>query len=143
MSTPQEYWDMALVKTWRNDGKMGDAVEMFESITGLKLDTMTPRLLRSPRGFVPFKMRVRTYVSRFLMDLNDLFWNTPPGQEVALFRKISKSKSDTSKLHMTNGDKERRNVRKQLTKDNERIKVLGEALGFHNRNSSTNWNVTK
>lgn len=143
MSTPQEYWDMALIKTWRNDGTIGDAVQMFESITNLKLDALEPRLLRSPRGYIPFRMRTRAYVRSFLMDLNDWFWNTPPGQDVELFRKISKSKRDTSKRHVSEGDRDSRRLREQLTKDNARIKMLGAALGFDNRNSSTNWNVTK
>ena len=86
MSTRQEYWDMALVKAWRAEQTIGDAIKLFESITGLKLADIQPRLLRTPVGYVQFKMGARAYVSTYLMDINDWFWDCAPGKEVELFK---------------------------------------------------------
>ena len=143
MSTPQEYWDMALVKAWRAEQTIGDAIKLFESITGLKLADIQPRLLRTPVGYVKFKMGTRAYVSAYLMDINDWFWSCAPGKEVELFKRITASKRDVSRAFQSNGDKEKESTRKHLVKDAKRNKAVGQALSFGNRNRSTDWNVTK
>lgn len=143
MSTPQEYWDMALVKAWRAEQTIGDAIKLFESITGFKLADIQPRLLRTPVGYVKFKMGARAYVSAYLMDINDWFWNCAPGKELELFKRITASKRDVSTPFRSNGDKEKDATRHKLIKDAKRNKAVGQALSFGNRNRSTDWNVTK
>jgi hypothetical protein len=66
MSTPQEYWDACLIKTWRNDGKLLDAFQMFRSVTGKRTDEIDPPLLRLPSAGVPWKLPARAYMAAYL-----------------------------------------------------------------------------
>ena len=144
MSTPQEYWDALLVRGWRNSTSIKDTIDAFKSITGVDPREHQPPLLRVPSSFIKYNATMRWFVGTYLWSLNDLFWNTPPDKDTELFKRVSKSKADTTKTrHRTAGDKEVARLQQKTRNDKQRLQFQREALGFDNRNRSTNWNVTK
>lgn len=144
MSTPQEYWDACLIKTWRQHGSFIDAVRMFMSITGIDLMVeQTPRvILRTPKKFFPAHSGMRIFVAQYLPKISDRLFDQPPGKDVLLLRKLATSKYDCEeKAYTTASDTEHKNVNAQLTRN--RLKVGISTLSANNRNHNTDWNVTK
>ena len=140
MSTTQEYWDACLIKTWRNDGKLIDAYQMFKSITGETVyDRETP-LLRSPRSYVPNKLPVRAYMAQHLEKISNRLWDQPPEKDVLLLKKLQTSKYTTSDTQ-TNVDKELTNARNRHINDKKRLAMF--SLQRSVRNQATDWGVTK
>jgi len=142
MSTPQEYWDACLIKTWRNIGTFYDLNKMFHSIVGKWPTDMEPRLLRTPLRWTPGKMQVRYYVAHFLPKINDRLHAQPPEKDVFLLRKLQESNYDTAKDYLkSETEKERDAVSRQHSfarKVNaHNIKAITE------RNHETDWNKVK
>jgi len=140
MSTPQEYWDACLIKTWRNNGQLLDAMQMFTSMTGKKTDEIDPPLLRLPNGGVPWKLYVRAYMAAHLEKISKRLWEQPPEKDVLLLRKLQTSKYDTTKQD-TNRDKEMTNERQRYRTN--RLRVGMSTLANSNINQATDWGVTK
>ena len=140
MSTPQEYWDACLIKTWRNDGKISDAMAMFKSITGkYPYDYIEP-LLRTPWKSVPWSLAVRPYVASHLEKISKRLWEQPPDKDVALLKKLQTSSYTTSTTN-TDPDREMQNERAQYKRN--RLKVGMSTMTVAARNSATDWNVVK
>jgi len=140
MSTPQEYWDACLIKTWRNNGQLLDAMQMFTSMTGKRTDEIDPPLLRLPNGGVPWKLYVRAYMAAHLEKISARLWEQPPEKDVLLLRKLQTSKYDTTKQD-TNRDKEMTNERQRYRTN--RLRVGMSTLANSNINQATDWGVTK
>ena len=140
MSTPQEYWDACLIKTWRNNGQLLDAMQMFTSMTGKRTDEIDPPLLRLPRVGVPWKLYARAYMAAHLEKISARLWEQPPEKDVLLLRKLQTSKYDTTKQD-TNRDKEMTNERQRYRTN--RLRVGMSTLANSNINQATDWGVTK
>ena len=140
MSTDQEYWDACLIKTWRNDGTIFDAITMFKSITGSLLFEREVPLLRTPRPGVPWKLRIRPYVAQHLEKINKRLWDQTPDKDVALLKKLQTSKYDTSSTN-TDPDKAMNRERSQQQRNRKRLAM--QSLQYSVRNQATDWRVTK
>lgn len=144
MSTPQEYWDVCLIKTWRQFGRYGDAVNMFLAITGIDLmrHHEARTILRTPKKFFPYGTGVRVFASEYLPKINDWLLDHPPEKDVLLLRKLSKSKYDTEdKAYQTEMQTSTKSEYHQLQRN--RLKVGMSDIEKSNRNQSTDWNVVK
>jgi len=140
MSTPQEYWDACLIKTWRNDGKIVDAYAMFKSITGETVFNREPPLLRTPKENVPTKIPVRAYVAQHLEKISKRLWEQKPDKDILLLKKLQTSKYDTTH-QKTQPDRELTNTQNQHRADKKRVAM--NALQYSVRNQKTDWRVTK
>jgi hypothetical protein len=140
MSTPQEYWDACLIKTWRDAGTVGDVFSMFSSVT--KTFVSEHELLRVPSKVIHPKIGIRVFVARYLPKISDWLWDKPKEKDVELLKKLSKSKYDTLDAQFkTEADKEVRREQQRLKRN--RLKVAMNTLERSNRTQATNWNVTK
>lgn len=140
MSSPQEYWDACLIKTWRNDGNILDAMQMFKSITGKDHFDYDPKLLRAPPKGMPWKISVRVFVAQRLDKINTRLWDQDPSKDALLLKKLQGSSYDTSKQAL--------NVDKELKQESEalrrrRLKMGIEGLAVMSRNRKTDWNIVK
>jgi hypothetical protein len=140
MSTDQEYWDACLIKTWRNDGTVFDAIVMFKSITGRNVLLREEPLLRTPAPGFPFKVRMRPFVAQHLEKISKRLWEQTPDKDVLLLKKLKDSKYTASRM-ATNTDSDLLNARNQLIVNRKRVGL--NALQFSVRNQSTDWRVTK
>jgi hypothetical protein len=140
MSTPQEYWDACLIKTWRNDGKLLDAIQMFRSIVGKDHWELDEPLLRVPAKGVPWGLYVKPFVAAHLEKISNRLWEQPPEKDVLLLKKLKTSKYDTTTVN-TNRDSEMNKERERYRTN--RVKVGMNTLATSIRNSSTDWNTVK
>jgi hypothetical protein len=139
MSTPQEYWDACLIRTWRKAGTVWDVLDMFESITKTKAAEFEPKLLRFPREGFPWKIGVRIFVAQHLSKISARLWEQPPEKDVALLQKLKNSKYDTEKNVIQDGD-----LKSQMRKTRvNRKKQEFTTRAISERNTATNWNVVK
>jgi hypothetical protein len=140
MSTPQEYWDACLIKTWRNDGQLIDAMQMFTSMTGKKTNEIDPPLLRLPNEGAPWKLYVRAYMAAHLEKISARLWEQPPEKDVLLLKKLQTSKYTTSKQN-TDRDTEMEAEIRRLRTNQKRNGM--STLANSNSNQATDWGVTK
>lgn len=140
MSTPQEYWDACMIRTWRNMGTIHDVFSMFYSVTGKKTEEF--ELKRKPPKGLPSGMQIRIFTARFLPKINDWLWDKTPEKDVLLLKKLSVSKYDTLETAFrSNADKE---MSKEIQRINTNRKRMGmRTLDYNNRNQATDWGVTK
>ena len=143
MSSPQEYWDACLIRTWRNFGTVLDANKMFQSIVGEWPNQIKPRLLRIPSYGFPFTAQARYFVAHFLPKLNEMLHNVDKDKDVAILRKLKDSKYDIlDKADLSASDQERfRKEGRKMRTDKLRTKV--GITSYSTRNSATDWNVVK
>jgi len=140
MSTTQEYWDACLIRAWRHQMNLMGAMRMFLSITGKRIDEC--ELLRVPANNIPWNVGVRVFTASYLPKISDRLWDQEPEKDVALLRKLQKSKYNTEKTqYRTNADRDLANAQASNRRNREKNELsLHEAI---NRNSATDWNVTK
>lgn len=140
MSTPQEYWDACLIRTWRNAGTVMDAMKMFYSILGKRVDEY--ELLRLPRMGMPWTTGMRVFTSYYLPKVSDRLWDQDPEKDVLLLKKLSKSKYDTAdKPHRTNADREVANEQARMRRNRSKMEL--RTTMYRDKNHSTDWGVTK
>lgn len=146
MSTPQEYWDACLIRTWRRHGSYIDAVSMFKSITGIDLMDESRyknrTILRTPKTFFPAHTGIRIFVAEYLPKVSERLFNQSPDKDVDLLRKLSKSKYDTEeKAFTTYSDQEHKS---EIARERRNAKKVMFGLNMAlNRNQATDWNVVK
>ena len=140
MSTPHEYWDACLIKTWRNSGSLLDAMQMFTSLTGKKMYEIDPPLLRLPNEGAPWKLPVRAYMAAYLEKISNRLWEQPPEKDVLLLKKLQTSKYTTTTQN-TVRDYEMEAEKRAYNSNRKRNAM--SALEKSNRNQATNWGVTK
>jgi hypothetical protein len=139
-STPQEYWDVCLIKTWREHKQVFDAVKMFKSITGKEFFEYDPPLKRTPRLGMPWQVSVRHFVAHFLPKISERLWEQPPERDVALLRKLTTSEYTTLKSSLP-VDGERNSARKETKSNLAKVKLANTLYGA--RNDATNGSVVK
>ena len=139
MSTPQEYWDACLIRTWRKAGTVLDAVMSFQSITNKKLEEFDPPLLRTPKIGFPWKIGMRVFVANHLSKISKRLWEQPVEKDIALLNKLKESKYDTEKEVVKDNtlEAERRAAKRNYAKVEYGINK------YMNRNHATDWNVNK
>lgn len=139
MSTPQEYWDACLIRTWRQSGSVLDAMKMFESITKIRMEDVEPKLLRIPRVGFPWKIGIRVFVAEHLSKISARLWDQPPEKDVALLKKLQDSKYDTEKD--TIGDKSLKTEINKTYKNKRKMELLSKNIS--ERNKDTDWGTMK
>jgi len=140
MNTLQEYWDACLIRSWRRQLCLLDAMSMFLSLTGKRIDEC--ELLRTPRDNTPWKTGVRVFTAYHLPKINDKLWEQEPEKDILLLRKLQTSKYTTEKTaYRTNADRDLANERARSRRNKQVVELsLTKAI---NKNSATDWNVTK
>lgn len=142
MSSPQEYWDACLIRTWRNFGTLSDANKMFHSIVGKWPEEVEPILLRVPISFVPYTSQARYFVAHFMPKLNDMLINSDREKDVVILRKLKDSKYTASgKTHLSDEERERKNESKKYRNARERIEL--DVKNYSERNNATDWGTVK
>jgi len=142
MSTNQEYWDVCLIRCWRNFKNIGEASYMFKSICGEWPNKIEPRLLRLPNDNMPKIINIRYFAAHFLPKINDFLCDKPPEKDIELLRALKKSKMDTfDKMYKTNADRDKDNTISKIRRD--RVKMAGNTISRSIRNHDTDWNVNK
>jgi hypothetical protein len=139
MSTPQEYWDACLIRTWRQSGSVLDAMIMFESITKIRMEDVEPKLLRIPRVGFPWKIGIKVFVAEHLSKISARLWDQPPEKDVALLKKLKDSKYDTEKDTILNTDF-KNEIRKTL-QNKKQMELLSKNIS--ERNKATDWGTMK
>jgi len=139
MSTPQEYWDACLIRTWRQSGSVLDAMMMFKSITKIQMEDVEPKLLRIPKDGFPWKTGVKVFIASHLSKISNRLWDQPPEKDVALLKKLKDSKYDTEKdtIH----DTALENERSKTYKNKRKMELLSKKIS--ERNSTTDWSTMK
>jgi len=140
MNTLQEYWDACLIRAWRRQLSLLDAMSMFYSITGKRIDEC--ELLRTPFQNIPWTTGVRVFTASYLPKVSDRLWDQDPEKDIALLRKLQTSKYTTEKTaYRTNADRDLANERARNRRNKQVVELsLTKAI---NKNSATDWNVTK
>jgi len=140
MNTLQEYWDACLIRAWRRQLCLLDAMSMFLSITGKRTDEC--ELLRVPLDNIPWKTGVRVFTAYYLPKINDRLWDQEPEKDILLLRKLQKSKYNTEKTpYRTNADRDLSNAKAKTRKDREKNAYVTHEIS--ESNSATDWGVTK
>jgi len=139
MSTPQEYWDACLIRTWRQSGSLLDAMMMFNSITKLRAMDIEPKLLRLPSEGFPWQIGIKVFVAAHLSKISARLWDQPLERDVALLQKLKESKYDTEKD--TIGDKSLKNEINKTYKNKKQMEFLSKNIS--ERNKSTDWGTMK
>lgn len=138
MSFEQKNWDAALIKTWRTDATLFDAVKLFGALCGSK-EIPLDSLLRTPRKGFPWDVRVRVFVASHLSKISNRLWGQDPSKDILLLRKLEASKYNTETDEIANN--EYKYTQAKQHRDNARNKVMAEKIA--NRNSNTDWNTVK
>jgi len=142
MSTPQEYWDACLIRAWRNFNTFYDLNRMFHSITGEWPNDLEPRLLRTPKIWLPNKMGIRYYMAHFLPKINDRLLAQEPDKDVALLRKLKDSKYDSdTRFLRSDGEVDRDKVGDEMSVVKKINKHNSRAIA--GRNEATDWGKVK
>jgi hypothetical protein len=140
MNTLQEYWDACLIRSWRRQLCLLDAMSMFLSLTGKRIDEC--ELLRVPAINTPWKTGVRVFTAYYLPKINDRLWEQAPEKDLALLRKLQKSKYSTEKTqYRTNADRDLASAQAK-NRRNKQVAELSLTKAI-DRNAATDWNVTK
>jgi hypothetical protein len=117
-----------------------DAMSMFLSITGKRIDEC--ELLRVPSNNIPWKTGARVFTAYYLPKINDRLWDQDPEKDVALLRKLQKSKYNTEKKqYRTNADRDLSSAQNKIRKDMQKNSYTTHLVSEYN--SDTDWNVTK
>jgi hypothetical protein len=113
---------------------------MFLSLTGKRIDEC--ELLRVPAINTPWKTGVRVFTAYHLPKINDRLWEQEPEKDLALLRKLQKSKYNTEKTqYRTNADRDLRNEQSKNRRNREKNAYTTHEIS--ECNSATDWNVTK
>ena len=140
MNTLQEYWDACLIRAWRRQLNILDAMSMFLSLTGKRIDEC--ELLRVPLPNTPWKSGVRVFTAYHLPKINDRLWDQEPEKDIALLRKLQKSKYNTEKTaYRTNADRDLAEAQRKTRADSKKNAYTTHEISEYN--SATDWNVTK
>lgn len=136
----QKCWDAALIKIWRTNGLIVDALALFTALTNKHIDECDPPLKRLPPPGMPYKIHVRVFVYGRLPKINDRLWAQTPDKDVLLLRKLETSSYDTLSSEY-NRDPGLDSARKHINRSLARIEA--ETNSYRDRNSDTDWGTVK
>lgn len=138
----QKYWDACLIRGWRENQTLKDAITAWHSITGVKLSESRDGMRRLPRPTMPWEIAVRVFCASYLPKINDWLWDHEPGNDVHLLRKLQQSKYDTQ-VSATRTEMTRALDREGHANKVSTAKIVYGMAKYSNRNRRTDWNVTK
>lgn len=139
-STNQEYWDASLIRAWRQDMRLLDVINMWESITNKVYQSEQGSLLRAPHSGFPWQVRVRVMVAELLPKINERLWSQPPEKDVLLLKALTGSNYTVERSSSKYVSELRWSAKK--IKNNENKMTL-ESNNYSRRNRSTDWDVNK
>lgn len=139
-STNQEYWDASLIRAWRQDMKIIDVINMWQSITNKNYPTDKEQLLRAPPSGFPWQVKVRVMVAELLPKINQRLWDQSPEKDILLLKALTGSNYTIEKKSSKYLTELRYSAKK--IKNNEN-KITLESNNYSRRNRSTDWNVNK
>ena len=128
----QRIYDAMLIKAFRSDITIG---YLYYWLKPYQIEPPERGLMRQPP--MANKMTVRVFVGTFLKPLADRLWDTDPSQDVKTLDWMRDLQCQQSRAI----DYERRKLRREVTMDHGRIKLLGQNLDRKNPNNQ--WGVTK
>ncbi len=135
----QKNWDAALIKTWRTNANVGDALKLFAALSGKYVTDCDPPLKRIPSIGFPWKVGVKVFVASHLPKINTWMWGHKADRDIDLLRKLEGSNYDCLKKAIR--DAEVANARATMHRDEKRIDM--STLAYSNRNNDTNGNIVK
>lgn len=138
----QKYWDACLIRGWRENQTVKDAIISWHSITGLKLGEQRDHMRRLPRPTMPWEISVRVFCASYLPKINDWLWDHEPTNDIKLLRSLQESKYDT----------QQKQTKTEMTRSLDQVgyddkvakaKMVYSTHKYRNRNQATDWNITK
>ena len=135
----QKNWDAALIKTWRTNANVGDALKLFAELSGKYVAACDPPLKRIPSIGFPWYVGVRVFVASHLPKISTWMWGHKADRDIDLLRKLEGSNYDC--LEKAISDAEVANARSAMRRDEKRIDM--STLAYSNRNNDTNGNIVK
>jgi hypothetical protein len=135
----QKNWDAAVIKTWRTAGSVLDAMKLFNTLSGKRLDECDPPLKRVPPVPYPWKIGIRVFVANHLSKISKRLWDQTPDKDILLLRKLETSPYDTEKEALQDNDLKKEHA--QYLRN--RKKVAMNTLDVSNQGYDTDWNVNK
>lgn len=128
----QRIYDAMLIKAFRSDITIG---YLYYWLKPYQIEPPEEGLMRQPP--MANKMTVRVFVGTFLKPLADRLWDTDPSQDVKTLDWMRGLQCQQNRAI----DYERRKLRREVTIDEGRTKLLGQNLD--RKNPSNQWGVTK
>lgn len=135
----QKNWDAALIKTWRTNANVGDALKLFTALSGKYVTDCDPPLKRIPPIGLPWYVGVRVFAAAHLPKISTWMWDHNADRDIDLLRKLEGSNYDC--LEKAISDAEVANARSAMRRDEKRIAM--STLAYSNRNNDTNGNIVK
>ena len=139
MMSDQKNWDAALIKTWRLAGTYGDALRLFNALSGKRTDECDPPLKRIPKRYLPYGVGIRVFVAEHLPKISNRLWDQTPDKDILLLRKLETSPYDSMETKMY--DSGMAALTHEVATNKKRIAM--ESLSKSIRNQATDWGVTK
>ena len=134
----QRVWDTELLRWWRMDGKLYDAVNVFEQTTGVPLHDAGLR--RVPHPGYPWNIPVRAFVAERLEKIGNRMWDQPKERDAALIDKLQTSKYDTANQNLLPSSE----LTKEKRHHNANLRKMAlENENYHKRNKKTDWSTVK
>ena len=130
----QKTWDACLIRCWRQNLTVLDALMMFKSIAG----SYPENLLRIPKKGFPAKINVRVFVDTYLNKISTRLWAQSQDKDVLLLRKLQESKYDTQ-YASNNVLNDIKNESQKAKKNVSKISL--DKWKYDNRNHATDWNT--
>jgi hypothetical protein len=135
----QKNWDASVIKTWRTNGNIVDAMSLFKALSGKQTDQCDPPLKRLPPSNYPWKVSMKVFVADHLSKISKRLWEQTPDKDILLLRKLETSPYDTEQEKIL--DRDLINARRQTHTNRKRNGM--NTLSASNRNQATDWGVTK
>jgi hypothetical protein len=135
----QKNWDAVMIKIWRNNGTLMDAMFLFNRILGKRATDCDPPLKRFPPGGFPWKVGVKVFVSSYLPKISTWLWDHDADRDIDLLRKLEGSNYDC--MEKARADAEHQKAYKETATNKKKIAMAH--LAYTNRNNDTNWNIVK
>ena len=135
----QKNWDAALIKTWRTNANVGDALKLFAALSGKYVTDCDPPLKRIPPIGLPWYVGVRVFAAAHLPKISTWMWDHDADRDIDLLRKLEGSNYDC--LEKAISDAEQRKNYQQTARNKKKLAMAN--LAYSNRNNDTNWNIVK
>jgi|DEB19_MinimDraft_2_1074335.scaffolds.fasta_scaffold55715_2 hypothetical protein len=133
MSTNQEYWDACLIRAWRKNIRVQDALDMFVSITGKRPSEF--ELKRIPKDGSRTYVPMRYFVAQRLERISEWLLKCGPEYDKELLRKLSASRLDVS-AHCMNLDRGRQEAIKETIENGKRIEFTLKQIHIDRENAA-------
>ena len=135
----QKNWDAAMIKIWRNNGCILDAMSLFLKLGGKRTTDCDPPLKRIPSEGFPWKVGVKVFVFSYLPKISTWLWDHEANRDIDLLKKLEGSNYDC--LERARMDTELRKAYRETARNKKKLAMA--SLAYSNRNNDTNWNTVK